>query len=139
MFDLDFNDILEVFKQVTINLPLLDAIRQIPAYAKFLKDMCTRKRKLSVHKKAFLASHVSSIIQNTTTPKYKDPGSPTIACTIGNFRVEKALLDLRASVNLLPFHVYLQLGLGEMKPTQIHRSQWPESTTTDSSPVWNGR
>ena len=115
----NFNDILEVFKQVNINLPLLDAIRQIPSYAKFLKDLCTRKRKLSVQKKAFIASHVSSIIQNTTTPKYKDPGSPTISCTIGKYRVEKALLDLGASVNLLPYHVYLKLGLGEMKPTQM--------------------
>jgi hypothetical protein len=39
-------DILEVFKQVKINIPLLDAIKQIPSYAKFLKDLCTVKRKL---------------------------------------------------------------------------------------------
>jgi hypothetical protein len=46
--------ILEVFKQVKINIPLVDAIKQIPSYAKFLKDLCTVKRKLFVHKKAFL-------------------------------------------------------------------------------------
>ena len=39
------DDILETFKQVKVNLPLLEAIRQIPTYAKFLKDMCTLKRK----------------------------------------------------------------------------------------------
>ena len=33
--------------------------------------------------------------------------------------VEKALLDLEASVNLLPYLVYKQLGLGELKPTSI--------------------
>ena len=38
-------NIMEVFKQVKINLPLLDAIQQIPSYAKFLKDLCTHKRK----------------------------------------------------------------------------------------------
>jgi uncharacterized phage infection (PIP) family protein YhgE len=32
---------MEVFKQVKINIPLLDAIQQVPAYAKFLKDLCT--------------------------------------------------------------------------------------------------
>ena len=32
-----FEDILEVFKQVQINIPFLDAIKQIPSYAKFLK------------------------------------------------------------------------------------------------------
>jgi hypothetical protein len=43
----------------------------------------------------------------------------TISCVIGNFRTEKALLDLGASVNLLPYSVYEQLGLGELKPTGI--------------------
>ena len=38
---------------------------------------------------------------------------------IGNSKIEKALLDLGASVNLLPYSVYEQLGLGELKPTSI--------------------
>ncbi|RVW12676.1 hypothetical protein CK203_113900 [Vitis vinifera] len=51
--------------------------------------------------------------------KYKDPGCPTISVMIGETCVEKALLDLGASVNLLPYSVYKQLGLGELKPTSI--------------------
>ena len=51
--------------------------------------------------------------------KYKDPGSPTISVNIGGTCVDKALLDLGASVNLLPFSVYKQLGLGELKLTNI--------------------
>ncbi|KAL4296425.1 hypothetical protein GQ457_12G013270 [Hibiscus cannabinus] len=112
-------EILELFKQVKINIPLLDAIKQVPSYAKFLKDMCTVKRKHNVQKKAFLTETVSSIIQHLTPPKYKDPGCPTISCIIGNTRIERALLDLGASVNLLPFSVYQQLGLGELKATPI--------------------
>ena len=46
-------------------------------------------------------------------------GCPTISCIIGNFSIEQALLDLGASVNLLPYSVYKQLGLGELKPTSI--------------------
>jgi hypothetical protein len=38
-------DIFETLRKVEINIPLLDAIQQIPAYAKFLKDCCTHKRK----------------------------------------------------------------------------------------------
>jgi hypothetical protein len=38
---------------------------------------------------------------------------------IGVSHIEKALLDLGASVNLLPYLVYLQLGLGELKPTSM--------------------
>ncbi|RVW73354.1 Retrovirus-related Pol polyprotein from transposon 17.6 [Vitis vinifera] len=71
--------------------PLLDMIKQVPTYAKFLKDLCTIKRGLNVTKKAFLTEQV----------------------------VEKALLDLGASVNLLPYSIYKQLGLGELKPTSI--------------------
>ncbi|KAL6319852.1 hypothetical protein AAG906_036921 [Vitis piasezkii] len=51
--------------------------------------------------------------------KYKDPGCPTISVMIGETCVEKALLDLGASVNLLPYSVYKKLGLGELKPTSI--------------------
>ena len=51
--------------------------------------------------------------------KYKDPGSPTISVNIGGTCIDKALLDLRASVNLLPYSVYKQLGLGELKPTNM--------------------
>ncbi|XP_058217293.1 uncharacterized protein LOC131328360 [Rhododendron vialii] len=51
--------------------------------------------------------------------QYKNPGSPSIAVTIGGKRIEQALLDLGASVNLLPYSVYQELGLGEMKPTRV--------------------
>ncbi|KAF5477819.1 hypothetical protein F2P56_004432, partial [Juglans regia] len=77
------------------------------------------KRKLNVQKKAFLTEQVSAIIQSNTPPKYKDPGSPTIACVIGSSKIGQALLDLGSSVNLLPYNVYEQLGLGELKPTPI--------------------
>ena len=113
------SDIYEIFKQVKVNIPLLDAIKQIPSYAKFLKDLCTVKRKLNVKKKAFLAEQVSAIIQNNSTLKYKDPGCPTISCVIGERKIKKALLDLGASVNLLPYSVYQELNLGELKPTSI--------------------
>ncbi|RVW13702.1 Retrovirus-related Pol polyprotein from transposon 17.6 [Vitis vinifera] len=94
-------------------------IKQVPSYAKFLKDLCTIKRGLNVNKKAFLTEQVSAIIQCKSPLKFKDSGCPTISVMIGGKVVEKALLDLGASVNLLPYSVYKQLGLGELKPTSI--------------------
>ena len=111
--------ILEVLRQVKVNIPLLDMIKQVPTYAKFLKDLCTIKKGLGINKKAFLTEQVSSIIQCKTLLKYKDPGSPTISVNIGGTCIDKALLDLGASVNLLPYTMYKQLGLGELKPTNI--------------------
>ena len=62
---------------------------------------------------------VSAVIQHKTLPKYKDPGCPTISCTIGDYILEHALLDLRASVNLITFSVYQKLELGELNPTSV--------------------
>ncbi|XP_034689130.1 uncharacterized protein LOC117917001 [Vitis riparia] len=109
----------EVLKQVKVNIPLLDMIRQVPAYAKFLNDLCTIKRGMHLKKKTFLTEQVSAIIQCKTPIKYKDLGCPTISVNIGNTFVKRALLDLGASVNLLPYSVYKQLGFGELKSTSI--------------------
>ena len=98
--------ILEVLRQVKVNIPLLDMIKQVPTYAKFLKDLCIVKKGLGINKKAFLTEQVSSIIQHKTLVKYIDPGSPTISVNIGGTCIDKALLDLGASVNLLPYSMY---------------------------------
>ena len=71
-------EILEVLRQMKVNIPLLDMIKQVPTYAKFLKDLRTLKRGLNVDKKASLTKQVSAIIQCKTPVKYKDPGCPTI-------------------------------------------------------------
>ena len=102
-----------MLRQVKVNIPLFDIIKQVLTNAKFLKDLCIVKRGLNVDKKAFLAEQVSAII------KYKDPGCPTISVNIEDTCVDKALLDLGASVNLLPYSVYKKLGLEELKPTTI--------------------
>ena len=113
------HEILEVLRQVKVNIPLLDLIKQVPTYAKFLKDLCTVKKGLNIDKKAFLTEQVSVIIQCKTLVKHKDPGCPTISANIGGICVENTLLDLGASVNLLPYSMFRQLGLGELKPTSI--------------------
>ena len=56
------SEIYELFKQVKLNIPLLDVIKKIPSYAKFLKDLCTVKRKLGVNKEAFMTEQSTSLI-----------------------------------------------------------------------------
>ena len=84
-------EMLEVLRKVKVNILLLDMIKQVPTYAKFLKDLCTVKRGFNVNKKAFLTEQVSAIIECKTPVKYKDPGCPTISVNIGGISVEKAL------------------------------------------------
>ena len=91
----------------------------MPSYAKFLKNLVTINRRTNVPKKGFLTKQVSSILQCKIPVKYKDPGCPTIACMIGDNQVERAMLDLGASVNILPYFFYVQLGLGDLKPISV--------------------
>ena len=61
----------------------------------------------------------TSLIRNKFPPKYKDPGSPTISIVVGISKLGHALVDLGATVNLLPYSVYAELGLGELESTNI--------------------
>ncbi|XP_062166943.1 uncharacterized protein LOC133873227 [Alnus glutinosa] len=90
-------------------------------YLRPIKEGSSRTfwRKTNVPKKVCLTEHVSSILQCKLPIKHRDLGCPTISCMIRVSRIEKALLDLGASINLLPYSVYLQLGLGELKPTSM--------------------
>jgi hypothetical protein len=82
----NIQDMIEVLKQVKTNLPLLDASKKVPAYAKFLKYLYTQKRRIRSHipKKVHLTKQISSLIQYNTPPKFKDSGAPTIACVISD-------------------------------------------------------
>ncbi|XP_071718456.1 uncharacterized protein [Rutidosis leptorrhynchoides] len=95
---------------------------QISSYAKFLKDLCVQKRKLraSVPKKVELTEHLSAVISGTLPPKFKDTGTPLISIIIGNVNVKKALLDLVASINILPFFLVDRWELVVMKQTDIN-------------------
>ena len=99
---------MEVFKQVKIDLPLFDAIKQIPSYAKFLKDLCTKKCRIRSHipKKVCLTEQASSLFQYNTPLKFKDLSAHMISCAISDQAIDKALLDLGAGVNLLPYLEY---------------------------------
>ena len=83
--------------------------------------MCTQKRKSrsQIPKKICLTEQASSVFQHTTPPKLKDPGAPLISCVIGDLHIEKALLDLGASVNILPSSVYELFGFEKLKPTLV--------------------
>ncbi|CAL2256448.1 unnamed protein product [Prunus armeniaca] len=89
------------------------------AYGKFFKELNTYKRKYGPNEKVTVSENVSVVLQRKLPPKLKDPGSFSINITIGDKLVEKAMLDLGASINLMPYSVYLQLGLWGLKATTI--------------------
>ncbi|KAM2205529.1 hypothetical protein ACFX1S_025012 [Malus domestica] len=108
-------DILETFRKVQVNIPLLDAIKQVHRYAKFLKELCTTRKRISNKEVVQVSENVSVVLQRKLPPKCKDPGSFTIPCVIGNTKFEHAMLDLGASINVMPYSIYASMNLGELK------------------------
>ena len=104
----------------TSTLPFLIAIQQIPSYAKFLKDLCTVKRKTQVPRDVFRAESTSSFVQQEGVVKYKDPGRPIVLCKFGENYFGNGLLDLGSSVNVLPYYLYKELGLKDLKPARVN-------------------
>jgi hypothetical protein len=88
-------------------------IKQIPSFAKFLTNFCIDKRKFQEHEIVASTKEVSAMLLRKLPPKLKDSSSFTIPYRIGDHLVERALLDLGAGVNLLPYNVYEMLSLGE--------------------------
>ncbi|KAM2168375.1 hypothetical protein ACFX1Q_037827 [Malus domestica] len=108
-------DILETFRKVHVNMLFLDAIKQVPKYAKFLKELCTTRKRIPKKEVVHVSENVFAVFQRKLPPKGKDPGSFIIPCVIGNTRFEHAMLDLGASINVMPYSVYASMNLGELK------------------------
>ncbi|XP_062099944.1 uncharacterized protein LOC133805809 [Humulus lupulus] len=98
-----------------INIPLVEALEQMPNYAKFLKNILTKRRRLGEFETVALTEGCSAILKYKIHPKLKDPGSFTIPCSIGGI----TLYDLGASINLMPMSIFKKLGIGEARPTTV--------------------
>ena len=77
----------------------------MPLYAKFLKEILSKKRKIAEEGIVNLTATCSAIIQQKLPAKMKDPGSFTIPCSIGKHEFKKVLCDSGASINLMPLSV----------------------------------
>ena len=114
-----FSKFLDIFKKIEINIPFAEVISQIPLYAKFLKEILSKKRKIDEEGIVKLTATCSAIIQQKLLAKMKDHGSFTILCSIGKYEFKKALCDSGTSINLMPISVVQRLNLGELTPTAI--------------------
>ncbi|XP_027166479.1 uncharacterized protein LOC113766519 [Coffea eugenioides] len=130
-------EILDTFQKVEINILLLDAIKQLLKYAKFLEGLSTNRNKLSNDDKIRVGKNVSVVLQWKLSQKFKDPDMFTIPCIIGNKKKERAMLDLGASINVMPLLIFKVLNLGPFKDTRViiqlpDRSNiYPESLVED--------
>ena len=114
-----FSRFLDIFKKIEINIPFAKVINQMPNYAKFLKEILNKKKKIAEEGIVNLTATCSAIIQQRIPVKMKDPDSFTIPCSIGKYEFKKALCDSGASINLMPLSVVQRPSLGKLTPTAI--------------------
>ncbi|XP_070045737.1 uncharacterized protein [Nicotiana tomentosiformis] len=104
-------------KSLSINVLLVEALEQMPGYAKVMKDLVTKK--ISMNCEMIKITHQVSSMVHSLDPKLEDPGAFTIPCTIGSANFAKDLCDVGASINLMPYSVFKTLGIGQPRPTSM--------------------
>ena len=62
-----------------------------------------------------MGENVLAIFQKKLPPKCKDPGMFTIPCKVGNVRIEKAMLDQGALINVMHLSIYSSLNISPLK------------------------
>ncbi|XP_070020231.1 uncharacterized protein [Nicotiana sylvestris] len=108
----------DILKQLSVNIPFVEAFQEMSGFAKYLKDLITKK-KTTKNEVVNVTHRISSIIATSTVQKKEDPGAFTIPCTIGVHDFARALCDNGASINLMPLAIYKKAGLGMRRPTSM--------------------
>ena len=114
-----FARFLKTFQKLEISMPFTEVVTQMQLYAKFLKDILSKKRRIVEEGIVNLTATCSALMKKELPEKMKDPGSFTIPCIIEGVEIQQALCDSGASINLMPLSVAKQLSLGELIPTTI--------------------
>ncbi|XP_075103699.1 uncharacterized protein LOC142178268 [Nicotiana tabacum] len=90
----------DILKQLSVNIPFIEAFQEMSGFAKYLKDFITKNKP-------------------TKNEVKEDPRAFTIPCTIGLRDFARSLCDNGASINLMPLAIYKQEGLGRPLPTSM--------------------
>ncbi|XP_042387530.1 uncharacterized protein LOC121979602 [Zingiber officinale] len=142
--DEEFNRFLKKIKEICIEVPLIDALHQMPKFAKFLKGILSNRRQKGDFETVALTENCSTLHMANPPPKLQDPGSFSIPCKIGFELIPRAFCDLGASVSLLPYSLCKKLGFQNIKLTTMtlqladHLCRYPMGIVEDV-PVEVGR
>ncbi|GJR88146.1 retrovirus-related pol polyprotein from transposon TNT 1-94 [Tanacetum coccineum] len=110
---------MESLKKIKINRSLLKEIRQTDNYAKQIKYLVENKPRTEEDNEIRMNPRCSALLQNHLPPKEQDPESFILPCSIGKLDFKKALADLGASINIMPFSIYKRLGIGKLEPINM--------------------
>ena len=103
-----------MFKKIEINIHFSEALTQSPQYAKIMKDVLSRKKRIVEEGAVSLTQTCSAVIQKSLTEKCRIQETSLYLEKLG-----KVLCDSGASINLIPLSVVKRLNLGEFTPTAM--------------------
>lgn len=113
-------DILGELQNLYIKIPFLQAIQDIPIYAKTIKELCIKKprRNITTNPRVQVVGTLSDLLSRKETPiKYEDPGNPIVTVQIYGPTLSNALVDLGAAINILTTTTCQKLGITSVEPT----------------------
>jgi len=126
--DVQFKKFVDMLKKIYINVSFTEVWSQMPLYAKFLKDVLSKKIKIEDNETIALTRECSVVIHNKLPPKLKDPDSFFIPCVIGKETIDKTMSDLGASVSLFPLSLLKRIDIGDLKPNCVEEALDATST-----------
>ena len=109
-------DLLGELQNLFVKIPLLQAMKDAPIYAKTLREYCSKKSKdpLTIHVMGKLSDFM---IGNSMPIKYGDPGNPVLIVQINGVEIPNVLVDLGATINVITTKTMHTLGLRNLKHT----------------------
>ncbi|XP_056697965.1 uncharacterized protein [Spinacia oleracea] len=117
--DDQFHKFWETISKLYVSLSFTEALKQMPHYSRFMRDILSGKRGCEPKETVQLTESCSALIQHSFPPKLNDPGSFFIPCSIQKLKFENALCDLGASVSILPYKIFEKLTLGDLSLTAM--------------------
>ncbi|KAI3523477.1 hypothetical protein L1887_01646 [Cichorium endivia] len=122
-----------------INQPRWDELKDAPEDTRILQEMCERngQSKAPTPNTVRLTVKASEALLGTLPKKEKDPGSPLITTTIGDVVIRNTLLDLGASVNILPGYLYDKYKNEEIEPAKVVLQLADQSTKVSRGRLTN--
>jgi len=129
---LAFN-LLGELQNLYVKIPLLQALRDVPIYARTMRDICIKKpsRKAKDPLTVHVMGDLSALISRKTPPlKYGDPGHPTVTVQIGKTIISRVLVDLGAVINIVTLEASQLLQLKNVireTPTILELIAVPQS------------
>ena len=113
-------NLLGELKNIYVKIPLLQALHDVPIYARTIQDLCTRKprRKPRDPPTVHVIGNLSELIMGKTLlVEYDDPGNPTVTVQIGSTQIPNILVYLGTTINFMTIETVRKLGLTNLRPT----------------------